>query len=93
MDMKETPHMDMKAFSEIVPAISNLSDMLGELTAAIEAIQSASPSIVRSCVTCITCIFFDEKPEHCKFNGYNQRPPARIIAFGCGKHMDEYVPF
>lgn len=40
--------------------------------------------------TCLNCQYFDEKFEMCR--GYNARPPARVIAFGCDKFEDA-IPF
>lgn len=42
--------------------------------------------------TCITCDHFLEQQEKC--NLYDQRPPARVIAFGCDSYKDDnYIPF
>lgn len=43
--------------------------------------------------TCLTCKNFDEKTEACSAaNG--QRPPARVIAFGCpAYHDNDDIPF
>lgn len=38
---------------------------------------------------CLTCGYFDEETEVCKEAG--QRPPARVIVFGCPKWDD--IPF
>lgn len=50
------------------------------------------------CPSCISCKHFDEKgekgfgPEICL--PANQRPPARIIAFGCNTYADkDNIPF
>jgi hypothetical protein len=40
--------------------------------------------------TCINCYHFAEGTETCKLA--NQRPPARVIAFGC-KAFEEAIPF
>lgn len=40
--------------------------------------------------TCLNCDHFDETKELC--NKFGQRPPARIIAFGCEHYVDR-VPF
>jgi len=40
--------------------------------------------------SCMTCDHFDQAKEKCGLNG--QRPPARIIAFGCECFIDE-IPF
>lgn len=42
--------------------------------------------------TCLNCEHFFEKNELCRFNGINQRPPARVIVTGCPAHQDE-IPF
>ena len=39
---------------------------------------------------CLNCLNFDEKKEIC--NLCNQRPPARVIAYGCPQWVDE-IPF
>jgi hypothetical protein len=39
--------------------------------------------------TCIKCGHFNEKDEMC--NLYKQRPPARVIAFGCPSF--DFIPF
>ena len=42
--------------------------------------------------SCISCLHFDEASEICK--AFKQRPPARIIAFGCKTYEDkEEIPF
>jgi hypothetical protein len=42
---------------------------------------------------CVNCISFDTKNELCtdRINcpEYPARPPARIIAFGCNRYMEE----
>jgi recombinational DNA repair protein RecR len=41
---------------------------------------------------CITCQNFDEEKELCKL--CNQRPPAKVIAYGCPQYDDiENIPF
>ena len=44
-------------------------------------------------LSCLNCDFFIEAPEICK--KANQRPPARVIAFGCPGHenINDEVPF
>lgn len=39
---------------------------------------------------CLTCGFFTEALEICE--AFGQRPPARIIAYGCEKHSHA-IPF
>lgn len=42
--------------------------------------------------SCISCSNFIEQTEICKLA--NQRPPARIITFGCNKYNDnQEIPF
>lgn len=42
--------------------------------------------------SCLSCSFFREPTELC--NRYNQRPPARVIAFGCKDYLDnDEIPF
>lgn len=42
--------------------------------------------------SCITCEHFDEKNENCKI--VNQRPPARVIVFGCDSwYNKDEIPF
>lgn len=44
--------------------------------------------------SCLSCDNFEEQTEVCKKFG-NQRPPARIIAFGCPGYdnINEDIPF
>lgn len=44
--------------------------------------------------SCITCNHFTESTELCSAYG-NMRPPARVIAFGCGVKYDDKddIPF
>jgi hypothetical protein len=43
--------------------------------------------------SCLTCASFDEANETCRKHA-NQRPPARVIAFGCPDYFDlNEVPF
>lgn len=43
--------------------------------------------------TCLNCIRFIENTEICAL--YSQRPPARVIAFGCSSYSDstDEIPF
>lgn len=42
--------------------------------------------------SCLSCIHFKEQTEIC--NLANQRPPAKIIVFGCNSYVDNQdVPF
>lgn len=58
-----------------------LSDMVGEL----------GDNMLKAARTCVNCQHFLEKSEQCMLAGY-QRPPARVIAFGCEK-FEEELPF
>lgn len=49
-----------------------------------------SQHLDRCTKTCVNCANFVEKTEICTLA--KQRPPARIIAFGCEKYEDE-IPF
>lgn len=42
--------------------------------------------------TCMTCVHFDLASEGCK-QANNQRPPARVIAYGCGSYVEDDIPF
>lgn len=37
--------------------------------------------------SCLNCLKFNEKAEIC--NLYNQRPPARVIAYSCGEQWED----
>lgn len=41
--------------------------------------------------SCLNCEYFNEEKEICK--QYNQRPPARIIAYACKDWADIEIPF
>ena len=42
--------------------------------------------------SCLSCQSFIEAQELCKV--YNARPPARVIAFGCDRYVDnDGIPF
>ena len=41
-------------------------------------------------ITCLRCINFDAITERCKL--VDQRPPARVIAYGCPKFSPD-IPF
>lgn len=42
--------------------------------------------------SCLNCKLFNEKQEIC--SKYNQRPPARVIVFGCNDYEDTSdIPF
>lgn len=43
----------------------------------------------KQCETCLSCGHFVEQTELCSM--FKQRPPARIIAFGCPNY--DFVPF
>ena len=42
--------------------------------------------------SCLNCISFNEQTEVC--TKFNQRPPARVIAFACENYEDDHdIPF
>lgn len=47
-------------------------------------------ALERATKSCLTCDNFIEETEICRLN--NQKPPARIIAFGCECYADK-IPF
>lgn len=57
-----------------------------------EAVINAMQSQRHPFKNCLNCRHFNEKTELCYI--YKQRPPARVIAFGCPTHKDnEEIPF
>lgn len=77
--MVNSEHLERPASRmEIVEALADIAkqSFIDELT-----------KVVRSCLNCDR---FDEPNEMCKL--YNQRPPAKVIAFGCDSY-EEKVPF
>ena len=63
----------------IAQAISNMAKAIGQ-------------AVVDGRRTCLTCLHFKEhEGESCALAG--QRPPARVIAFGCSAHMEDDIPF
>lgn len=63
-------------------------DLQSALIAALEK-TNAQNSMFQSCINCLK---FREKTEICSLA--NQRPPARVIAFGCPKWEDvDEIPF
>ena len=40
--------------------------------------------------SCMTCNNFEEETEHCRL--FQQRPPARVIAYGC-EYWDDLEAF
>lgn len=42
-------------------------------------------------LTCVECYQFDHHSEVC--NMFRQRPPARVIAFGCEHFESDDIPF
>jgi hypothetical protein len=59
-------------------------------TALYNAIHALDQPLYKSCLNCIK---FNEKAELC--NLYNQRPPARVIAYSCGDKWEDVkeIPF
>ncbi len=63
-------------------------DLRSAVCGAVERVVTEK-AIYRSCINCIN---FREQPELCGL--VMQRPPARIIAYGCPKWEDkEEIPF
>lgn len=52
--------------------------------------QVVADYIYSNTKTCLRCSHFNESTEICGM--YAQRPPARVITFGC-EHFDEEIPF
>ena len=59
-----------------------------------EAIQGVAKAVGQAVVdgrkTCVHCIYFDQNSETCALAG--QRPPAKVIAFGCAR-WEQDIPF
>lgn len=51
-------------------------------------IVSAFVQLINRRKSCISCLHFDESVEGCGLYA-NQRPPARTIALGCARWLDE----
>lgn len=47
------------------------------------ALNSVDKKVEASVHSCLTCEHFDHQGELCKLTDPRQRPPAKIIAFGC----------
>lgn len=71
--------------------------MRNTIRLSVEALQKAmetTPMNTKGCWrSCISCDHFNEPEEICK--KFGQRPPARVIAFGCPAYDDveDSVPF
>lgn len=55
-----------------------------------QAVRDVVRALEENRATCLRCINFDEITERCTLA--NQRPPARVIAFGCPKFAPD-IPF
>ncbi len=55
-----------------------------------ELLGKAEQLVQNNLRSCLSCGFFREKDEACTAYN-NQRPPARVIAFGCPTY--EFIPF
>lgn len=52
--------------------------------------KAAAAHVYRQLRSCLRCCQFNEQTETCL--NFAQRPPARVIAFGCD-HFHEEIPF
>lgn len=61
------------------------------LRSAMQQVENGDPGTMH--VSCLNCDSFDEQNEVC--TRYRQRPPARVIAFGCPDwvNLNDDVPF
>lgn len=61
------------------------------------AIQTMAKSLGQAVAdgrrTCVHCMYFDQLAEVCVFYNPAMRPPAQIIAFGCGNFTPDDIPF
>jgi len=55
-----------------------------------ELARNVGVEVTRGLDTCMSCEHFDEASEVCKLAG--QRPPARVIAYGCPEYLPD-IPF
>lgn len=56
-----------------------------------QLVKLAVDNLKSAMQTCLNCEHFSEQREICLT--YNQRPPARVIAFGCPAFRYIVVPF
>ncbi len=70
-----------------------LEDFILLLTAKLAGRKLSVPVISNEVLqSCLNCENFDEKTETCGV--YRQRPPARVIAYGCVSYSDsDDIPF
>lgn len=55
-----------------------------------KCIEAYEVELVR---TCLTCLNFNEAREGCRLANFD-RPPARVIAYGCPAYFnEEEIPF
>lgn len=54
---------------------------------------SVTTALKRSRVTCMTCMFFNQRAELCEKARPRARPPARVVAYGCSAHEVDDIPF
>ncbi len=67
------------------------SDRQQQLEALSEVVaKHVKIAIKDACKTCLTCDHFKQAKEVCGLN--MQRPPAKVIAFGCECYENE-IPF
>jgi hypothetical protein len=69
-----------------------MSNATGKLPILRHALTIEAPDARGMTSSCISCTYFNEAMEHC--SKFKQRPPARVIAFGCEAYLDgEEIPF
>ncbi len=66
--------------------------LVKRLEAVSEALTAQTLNMVQQCLTtCIVCDHWNQGKEVCSLYN-NQRPPAKVIAFGCPAFENE-IPF
>lgn len=64
---------------DVVLALADLASKVGD-------------AVLAKRTTCLTCVHFDQPNEGCII-AKGQRPPARVIAYGCAAYVDDGIPF
>lgn len=72
--------------------LQSLEYTYNKFAGAIDAVAKNMEQAMRDCRrTCVNCIHFDEGIDFCSIA--RQRPPARVIAFGCSSFEEDNIPF